>query len=242
MGKIRSRPAGDILLDGPPAPLLVADLFAVRADRQQPLQLAHLLVQVQDSFGHAQAGGQQIGVERLGDEVVDPGVHRLQEVHLAPFGREHRDVGVVGPPGRPHPAAQFQPVHLGHHPVGDEHANLPTLPECLPCLLAVFGHHRLVTQFAQSRHQDLLVDLFIFCDEDIHRPLPPHSVPIRAAGAARSVPSRFSVPHPTGAPRPSSPARGSARAGRRVRTPPSATPAPRAAAAAGSPRSPEACR
>src|SRR6202022_2864015 len=67
----------DVLLQRHPA-LTFTELPAVEADREQPLQLSHLLLQAEDTLRDEQARPQLVGIEWLGDEVVRSGVERVE--------------------------------------------------------------------------------------------------------------------------------------------------------------------
>ena len=84
MAEARLRARADELLDLQPVVMVVADALAVRADRQQTAQLAHVrerllqfgdaraehLLETDDTAADADAGAQLVPVERLGDVVV----------------------------------------------------------------------------------------------------------------------------------------------------------------------------
>src|SRR5207245_6003577 len=96
----------DVLLDLLPVVLVVADLLAVRADRQQSPQLAHAddrLLQLHHAIGehrlqldqtHADlhAGAQLLVVERLGDVIVGSRLQPGDDLLLPPPGGQQDDV------------------------------------------------------------------------------------------------------------------------------------------------------
>src|SRR5229473_952197 len=88
----------DVGLERLPLLLLGANALAVRADRQQALELVQLAPQAQDAPRDGQPGAQLVRVDWLGDEVVGPGLHPGQVLLLAATGgdEDEVDVGLVG--------------------------------------------------------------------------------------------------------------------------------------------------
>ena len=107
-----------------------------------PLQI---LLHGEQAAGDLQAGDQLPRIERLGQEIVDPGGQRLQAL-LAPAPAGEQDEVGVGPPGQaPDAAAQLQAIHPWHHPVGEHYLHATALQQ-RPCLDAVGRRHDLVAQ------------------------------------------------------------------------------------------------
>src|SRR5260370_37314876 len=73
----------DVALERAPVLGVVPDPLAVGADRQQALELLQLAPQTEDALGDRQPGAQLVGVHRLGDEIVRPGLHPGEVLLLA---------------------------------------------------------------------------------------------------------------------------------------------------------------
>ena len=133
MGEVGAGLSVDVFFDLMPVVFVVADALAIHANGNQFLQLADIgerLLQIDHFFGegplqlhhalaHLEAGAEFIGVKRLDDVVVRPGVQTGGNFFLLALGREEQKVKVGAFLVGAHPAANFQPVELGHHPVND---------------------------------------------------------------------------------------------------------------------------
>ena len=107
-----------------------------------PLQI---LLHGEQAAGDLQAGDQLPRIERLGQEIVDPGGQGLQ-VLLAPAPAGEQDEVGVGSPGQaPDAAAQLQDIHSRNHPVCGRHLHATALQQ-RPGLDAVGRRHDLVAQ------------------------------------------------------------------------------------------------
>src|ERR1041384_3036845 len=100
MTELRGRMFANVALDLLPVVLIIADVLAIRTDRQNALQLLDLherlfefkdtlgetLLQLDDACADLHARAQFIAVERLDDVIVRAGVESLHDVSLAAFG------------------------------------------------------------------------------------------------------------------------------------------------------------
>ena len=192
---------GDVLIDRHPL-LALADLLAAHADREQPLHLPHLLLQRDDALARLEPRRQLVGVDRLGHEIVDAGVERLEDLLLARLRGEQEHVGVDRPVGRTQPAAQFEPVDVGHAPVGHQQRDFLSeqLPERRP---AAVDCHRLVTALAHDVFDDRTTDGIVVRDQYLHVLIVPLSAALTNGRAPRPGrrsggrgPSRSPLPTP----------------------------------------------
>jgi hypothetical protein len=88
-------------------------------------------------------------VKWLGDVVVGSRLQRLDNVFLLRPRREQNHVDVAVPLLRPHPAADFQPVQPGHHPVQNRQPRAGVILQQIPGLRAAARQHHLVVPFGQ---------------------------------------------------------------------------------------------
>lgn len=168
MAEIAAGLLRDIGLHAVPVVLIVADFFAVHADRKQLLELPELRGEFDDPLGDAQPHRDRLAVERLCEEVVHTCVHRLAQVLPPGVVRgEEDEVGVVRLGPRAHLAAEIQAVQAGHHPVAHDYADRFGV-ECRPCGLAAVGRHDLVAAALQCDLKDLCGDHVILGDQDFH--------------------------------------------------------------------------
>ena len=135
-----------------------------------PLQI---LLHGEQAAGDLQAGDQLPRIERLGQEIVDPGGQRLQAL-LAPAPAGEQDEVGVGSPGQaPDAAAQLQAIHPRHHPVGEHHLHATALQQ-RPGLDAVGRRHDLVAQRPEQLRHGVDCGCIILDEQDGH---PPRSDP-----------------------------------------------------------------
>src|SRR5881296_1504055 len=128
----------DVLLEGLPFLMVVANPFAVRTDGKQHLELLDFLAEAEDALRDLEPGAQLVRVHRLGDEIVRPRLHPGQILLLAAACRDEDEIDVRLAHTGADAAAQFRAVHLRHVPVGDHDGNARQL-EQLPSLAAVVG-------------------------------------------------------------------------------------------------------
>src|SRR5881296_1919708 len=140
----------DVLLEGLPFLMVVANPFAVRTDGKQHLELLDFLAEAEDALRDLEPGAQLVRVHRLGDEVVRPGFHAGQVLLLAAARRDENEVRVRLARAGADPAAELRSVHLGHVPVGDHDGNARQL-EQLPRLATVGRAADLVTSRLRER-------------------------------------------------------------------------------------------
>src|SRR3989454_12634061 len=84
----------DVFLERLPLLLVVPNPLTVRADRKQHLELLDLLAQAEDALRHLEPGAQLVGIDRLGDEVVRPGLHAREVLLLAAARRDQDEIDV----------------------------------------------------------------------------------------------------------------------------------------------------
>jgi hypothetical protein len=105
----------------------------------------HAAVQRGDAAGRDQLALELGGIQRLDQQVVGPGLHRLARGGLVGGAREHDHVGIVRRHAAADRARQRGAVHAGHLPVGDHDLRRLGL-EAAPGLDAVLGHRALVPE------------------------------------------------------------------------------------------------
>ena len=128
--------------------------------------LAHAPVHAADPLGGDQPAFELGGVQRLGEDVVGAGAHRLARRRLTGAPGQQQDVGVVAL-AIADARDQLGPVELGHRPVGDQDLGVVEL-EGAQAFLAVGGLQRAVAKpfhgFGDRQARaGLVVD-----DEDLH--------------------------------------------------------------------------
>src|SRR2546430_10533737 len=142
----------DVVLERLPHVVIVADALAVGADGEEPLELPQLRTQPQDALSDREPGAQLVRVDRLGDEVIRPGLHPSQVLLLAAAGCDHDEVDVGLVAARPDAAAQLQAVHLGHLPIRNDYLEARQLQH-LPRFPPVGGGGRRVAGCFRQRAQ-----------------------------------------------------------------------------------------
>jgi hypothetical protein len=108
------------------------------------------------------------GLAGFGDVVVDPRLHRADDVFFVVARRQHyhRQRGRIG--GVAHFLQEFETRHPGHVPVG-EHKVKRLLGHMLPGLLAVFGlDHVVVSQSPHHLADDAAHHIGVFDDEHLY--------------------------------------------------------------------------
>ena len=168
------RPLADIHLHLDPVVLGVADLLAVHADRQQPLQgpdVVDLLLQagfeLNDPFAGLEPHEEFVLVERLGEEIVRSGADPLDDVLLGGLAGQDDDVHVRRHRRGPDPAHQIDSAHARHLPVGDEDLDLAA-PEEGPGRFPVPGRDRLVLPGGEPVFQMPAGEGVVVGHEDLH--------------------------------------------------------------------------
>ena len=99
----------------------------------QLLELVDQLAALEDPLDQE---AELIGVVRLGDEVIGPGLHRLQRLGRVAEGGQHDHAD--GQPLGAHRGEQVEPAQVGHPQVGD-HQVVLVGPELIPGRAAVGG-------------------------------------------------------------------------------------------------------
>src|SRR5436309_2868390 len=166
--ELRGRASLDIALERHPRAVLVPQPLAVAADREQPFEGQELVAQSQNALGDLEARDELVGEDRLRDEVVHAGRHRLEKVAAPrPHGLEH-EIRVGRLRVRADPAAQLEAVHLGHQPIGDHHAMLGDLPDA-PGFCPVLRRHDLVPLGREDRLEHLPRRGLVLDEQDLHR-------------------------------------------------------------------------
>src|SRR6185437_13144799 len=108
----------DIALDRLPFFRRIADAFAVGANRQQALELLHVLPQAEDPLGGLEPGAQLVHVDRLRDEVVGARLHAFEVPLFSARRGDQEEVGIaIGGP-RAQATAQLGAINFRHLPVG----------------------------------------------------------------------------------------------------------------------------
>lgn len=140
----------DIVLHLLPCVLFIPNSFAVATNRQESLQMADVLTQIEHSFGHLQAGGKLIGVEGFRHEIICSCFHSLKIICLSRLRREQEENGVIVAARLVNQAAKGQAVQFWHQPVGNQDRNmLPLVGR--PGLAAVFRNDDIVALLFQRR-------------------------------------------------------------------------------------------
>src|SRR6267142_617743 len=161
----------DIALDRFPFFARIADALAIRANRQQSLELLHVLAQSQDPLRGFEPRAELIDIDRLGDEIVRARFHPF-EVALLPTrrGDQEKIRIAVGGPGA-HPPAQLGAIDFGHLPVRDDDRKIAEL-QIGPRLATVLGFSDLVAEALEHGAQRHARDRVVFGEEQVHRMRP----------------------------------------------------------------------
>src|SRR5258705_6498948 len=149
----------------------IANPLAVRADRQQALELLHMVAQPEDPLSGLVPRAQFVHVDGLRDEVIGAGFHAL-EVALFSTGRsDQEEVGIaIRGPG-PQPPAELRAIDFGHLPVGNDDREMAKL-QVRPSLAPVLGFRHLVAEALEHGAQRHARDGVVFGEEQIHRVRP----------------------------------------------------------------------
>ena len=99
-----------------------------------------------DTRRDPQPHDQFLRIDRFGQEIVHPGFHPDAVIFPTALGRLENEESVLFQGQRADPLAQFQAVHLGHHPVTDHDRRLLD-DELGQRLLAVARGDDFVSQF-----------------------------------------------------------------------------------------------
>src|SRR5580765_5962972 len=182
MGELSVGVALDVGLDLLPVVTVVADFLAVRADRQESLQLldpCQRLFELAYALGegglerqHAEAdlhtGAKLLPLERLDDVVVGAGAQAGHDV-LGPGLRGDEDEIRLGLAAQgADPRAELEAVHARHRPVEDRELRRILALEHLPRLLAARGRHDLVAPARQRRFVQASDDRLVVDDQHSH--------------------------------------------------------------------------
>lgn len=157
----------DEVLDRLPALFGHLDPFGVGAKSDNFLEGLDAGGSGNDAHGHAEPGVQVGGLDWLGHEVVDPGLHRLEKIAL-PVVTGHEDKeSVVAGPGLvlPNFLAEFESVDVGHEPVADDQAGRFLLKHP-PCVGPVLGHPEGVAEVGELFFQEFLGNDIVVDEED----------------------------------------------------------------------------
>src|SRR5439155_263902 len=173
---------GHVLLDLLPVVAVVANLLAVRADRQQAAQLPdagqglfqlgdagrqHGL-QFDDADADLHAGLELLMVERLGDVVVRAGLQTGDDVLLAAARGQKDDVQgpLVG--AFADAAADLHAVDLRHHPVEDRQPRSVRRAEPFPGFRAVARGRDFIAPLEERGLENAPRNRVVFRDQDLH--------------------------------------------------------------------------
>ena len=135
---------------------------------QLDLPLEQLLLERDDPLAGVQPGQKLADMIRLGQVVVGSGFQSGNDLLFLAVGREQNKIHISHHAKlleRTDRAAQLQPVHLGHHPVGDDHARAGPL-DLLEGQPAVLAGHDLIAGLLKLAHEQAAGGGIVFCDDD----------------------------------------------------------------------------
>ncbi len=111
---------------------------------EHPVLLGQVLLQTHDALAGPHPDAQLIHVERLGHEIVGPGLHADDHVpFLGPRGQQD-DIDEARPGIGADEADQFGTVDLRHDPVADDQGKRLGLEQS-PCLAPILSRDDLIT-------------------------------------------------------------------------------------------------
>ena len=138
------------------------------ADRKEAnflVGLAERMLEFEDPPTGTETGHQLGLIEWLREIVIGPSLEPADEVVLGIERGEQHGVDVAGELGPANCLAQLRPVHLGHHPVGDDDGVVVPV-EKFQRLTAILYCRDLVPGLGQAPLQDLAGNRIVFRDED----------------------------------------------------------------------------
>ncbi len=182
VAELHPRVGREIAFDLLPIVAVVADLLAVAADRQQPLQLVDLvqgLLQLADPLGqvvlerdhpvrHAEPRLQFAAVERLDEIVVGSAVEPGHEIFRPVLGGQQDEIRGFLPVQPADAAADFDAVDVRHHPVEDGDLRGVVPLENVPRRRAVDRDHDLVAPRRQQPRQHRAGDQIVLGNQNLH--------------------------------------------------------------------------
>jgi hypothetical protein len=119
-----------------------------------------LLLQLNDPLAHQETGLQFERIERLREEIVCTGVHRLQHFVLTILRSQH-DRGFI-PQAAAKPAAKLDAINLGKDPIEQRQPGCVLLYEEFPRLFAVSCTREVEALFLKVGFDQMPVDGGIF--------------------------------------------------------------------------------
>src|SRR5207237_3442196 len=119
------------------------------------------------SLGDLEARNQLLRNDRLGDEIVHAGFHRLEKIAEPGPNRLHHEIGVRAGGASANAAAELDAVHGGHQPIGHDDAVVRHLPEP-PGVDAVVDGRDLVALRGQYCRQRASGDGVVLREENPH--------------------------------------------------------------------------
>ena len=172
----------EVFLDLLPIISIVADAFAVRANREQALKrpdfsqsrfefldaLAQFGLQGQHPFTHLHARSQHLAVEGFGYVVVGAGPQPFDNVLTVALGRQNDQIDGERRLGGAEPAADFHAVETRHHPVEDGEAGRVVCRQLLESRRSVLGLPQFVPPSREKRFEDSSGDRIVVYDKDFH--------------------------------------------------------------------------
>lgn len=164
---------------------LSAGKYRVDSLRQPPpigetgqwIELRHLLqasvfrfqlgLNSQDALGDRQPDDQFFLIHWFGQEVVGSRGQARQTVEAIGSTGHHQDISVRMPSSSTNLAAELDSVHIGHHPVGDQHPPVTALDE-FKRRDAGSEELRLMTEVSERSAECEAEGFLIVDDEDLH--------------------------------------------------------------------------